>query len=324
MAAFLLKAEHGPSYVPPAATGLFGDVPAGDSFAPWIEQLYEEQVTGGCQAAPLLYCPERSQHARADGCLSRQVFQPRQLTDTNDGRTWGSDLGLQARQDVRNADAAAGRRLAALFLCAFGCAAMALAATSFKQPGFSQAVVFSGLTNPDGRPLPARRARDRHREERSHQALPQHLDQHLHPGRRPAHRSPQFLGPGPARRWPWTPTLRPTISSTCSTRSTRRSAAWRRPGDRATGAPIPARRRPVPRPTVASSAGRLSRLTATGSDWTASEHVLLNDWCQQFPSHSIGSLAFGADGYLYMSGGDGASFGNADWGQFGGTRALRP
>ena len=57
MAAFLLKAEHGPDFVPPAATGLFGDVPPSDAFAPWIEHLYAEQVTGGCQAAPLLYCP---------------------------------------------------------------------------------------------------------------------------------------------------------------------------------------------------------------------------------------------------------------------------
>ena len=57
MAAFLLKAEHGSAYLPPAPTGIFGDVPVGDSFAPWIEELYAEQVTGGCQAAPLLYCP---------------------------------------------------------------------------------------------------------------------------------------------------------------------------------------------------------------------------------------------------------------------------
>ncbi len=70
--------------------------------------------------------------------------------------------------------------------------------------------------------------------------------------------------------------------------------------------------------------GRLSRLTATGPDWTASEAPLINDWCQQFPSHSIGSLDFGADGYLYVSGGDGASFNNADWGQFGGTSGSPP
>jgi uncharacterized repeat protein (TIGR01451 family) len=70
--------------------------------------------------------------------------------------------------------------------------------------------------------------------------------------------------------------------------------------------------------------GRLTRLTATGSDWTSSESQLINDWCQQFPSHSIGSLDFGADGYLYVSGGDGASFTNADWGQYGGTSGSPP
>ena len=57
MAAFLLKAKYDSAYVPPPATGLFGDVPAGDPFTPWIEQLYAEGVTGGCQAVPLLYCP---------------------------------------------------------------------------------------------------------------------------------------------------------------------------------------------------------------------------------------------------------------------------
>jgi uncharacterized repeat protein (TIGR01451 family) len=65
--------------------------------------------------------------------------------------------------------------------------------------------------------------------------------------------------------------------------------------------------------------GRLSRLQAAGNTMTGSEQVLIEDWCQQFPSHSIGSLAFGADGALYVSGGDGASFNFADYGQSGGT-----
>ena len=50
---------------------------------------------------------------------------------------------------------------------------------------------------------------------------------------------------------------------------------------------------------------------------TGAEQVLIEDWCQQYPSHSVGSLAFGADGALYVSGGDGASFNFADWGQDG-------
>jgi len=66
--------------------------------------------------------------------------------------------------------------------------------------------------------------------------------------------------------------------------------------------------------------GRLSRLTADASGTTmVSEQVLINDWCQQFPSHSIGNLRFGPDSALYVSGGDGASFGNVDYGQYGDT-----
>ena len=70
--------------------------------------------------------------------------------------------------------------------------------------------------------------------------------------------------------------------------------------------------------------GRLSRFTVSGSTISGPEQVLIEDWCQQFPSHSIGSLAFGADGALYVSGGDGASFGVVDQGQLGGTLAGTP
>jgi glucose/arabinose dehydrogenase len=63
--------------------------------------------------------------------------------------------------------------------------------------------------------------------------------------------------------------------------------------------------------------GRLSRLQISGNVMTGTEQVLINDWCQQFPSHSLGTLLFGRDGYLYVSGGDGASFNNVDYGQYG-------
>ena len=62
---------------------------------------------------------------------------------------------------------------------------------------------------------------------------------------------------------------------------------------------------------------RLSRLQANGNVMTGSEQVLVEDWCQQFPSHSIGTVDFGPDGALYASGGDGASFNYADYGQTG-------
>ena len=63
--------------------------------------------------------------------------------------------------------------------------------------------------------------------------------------------------------------------------------------------------------------GRLSRLTADGDQAVGAEEVLVEGWCQQFSSHSVGDLQFGSDGALYASGGDGASFEAADYGQFG-------
>jgi PKD repeat protein len=50
---------------------------------------------------------------------------------------------------------------------------------------------------------------------------------------------------------------------------------------------------------------------------TGQEQVLIEDWCQQYPSHSVGSVEFGRDGALYASGGDGASFNFVDYGQDG-------
>ncbi len=66
--------------------------------------------------------------------------------------------------------------------------------------------------------------------------------------------------------------------------------------------------------------GRLVRIQLAGDVMTGSPKVLITDqWCQQFPSHSIGDLNFGPDGDLYASGGDGASWDFADYGQAGGS-----
>ena len=63
--------------------------------------------------------------------------------------------------------------------------------------------------------------------------------------------------------------------------------------------------------------GRLSRLQAAGNVMTGPEQVLVEDWCQQYPSHSVGTVEFGPEGALYASAGDGASFNFADYGQDG-------
>ena len=55
--------------------------------------------------------------------------------------------------------------------------------------------------------------------------------------------------------------------------------------------------------------GRISRVNVNNGQETV---LLGGKWCQQFPSHSIGGLAFAADGALYASAGDGASFNYAD------------
>ncbi|HEY2796843.1 MAG TPA: M12 family metallo-peptidase [Thermoanaerobaculia bacterium] len=57
MAVFLLKSLKGSSHVPPAASSVFSDVSNGNPFEPWIMELYNMGITGGCGTSPLRYCP---------------------------------------------------------------------------------------------------------------------------------------------------------------------------------------------------------------------------------------------------------------------------
>jgi glucose/arabinose dehydrogenase len=72
--------------------------------------------------------------------------------------------------------------------------------------------------------------------------------------------------------------------------------------------------------------GRVSRLKINPDDTqNGPEQVLLgNNWCQQFPSHSLGAIDFGPEGALYVSAGEGASFRLVDYGQKGGTLGAPP
>ena len=85
------------------------------------------------------------------------------------------------------------------------------------------------------------------------------------------------------------------------------------PRSGATAVPTP----PGPTTDGCVVSGRLSRLQANGNVMTGAEQVLVEDWCQQYPSHSVGTVEFGPEGALYASGGDGASFNFVDYGQDG-------
>jgi len=68
--------------------------------------------------------------------------------------------------------------------------------------------------------------------------------------------------------------------------------------------------------------GRLVWLTANGDHAVEEEgepkqETLIEDWCQQFSSHSIGDLQFDSEGNLYASGGDGDDANNVDYGELG-------
>jgi hypothetical protein len=71
---------------------------------------------------------------------------------------------------------------------------------------------------------------------------------------------------------------------------------WGTPGATSDGCPNP----PGATADGCVVSGRLSRLTAAGNSMVGSEQVLIEDWCQQYPSHSIGSLEFGPDGALWV------------------------
>jgi glucose/arabinose dehydrogenase/PKD repeat protein len=88
---------------------------------------------------------------------------------------------------------------------------------------------------------------------------------------------------------------------------------WGTPGVYSDPCPTP----PGPTADGCLVSARLSRLQAAGNVMTGAEQVLIEDWCQQYPSHSIGTVEFGRDGALYASGGDGASFNFVDYGQDG-------
>ena len=171
---------------------------------------------------------------------------------------------------------------------------------------------------PDRRALRRRRARVRRREERADQGLRQPLGHDADASSPTCGRTSTTSGIAACSGWrcdpnfPTTPYVYVLYTYDAGDRRHRsalghcagrpRTAARRRPGATADGCVV---------------SGRLSRLQAAGNVMTGTEQVLVEDWCQQYPSHSVGTVEFGPDGALYASAGDGASFNFADYGQDG-------
>jgi RHS repeat-associated protein len=60
MATLVVKGYKLSGWTPPSCQGIFTDVTCGGpyaGFAPYIETLYQDGVTGGCNASPLQFCP---------------------------------------------------------------------------------------------------------------------------------------------------------------------------------------------------------------------------------------------------------------------------
>ncbi len=73
-----------------------------------------------------------------------------------------------------------------------------------------------------------------------------------------------------------------------------------------------------------TTTAKVVRLTVVGMSTMTTPITLIHDqWCQQFATNTIGHVAVGPDGYLYVSSGEGSYEGAVDYGQFA-TPSLNP
>jgi uncharacterized protein (DUF1800 family) len=87
MAAFLLKIFHGTGYAPPAATGVFSDVPVSMPLAPWIEEMARLAITSGC--GPGMYCPSNAVTRGQMAVFLAKTFHRNEATRFLLQATWG-------------------------------------------------------------------------------------------------------------------------------------------------------------------------------------------------------------------------------------------
>lgn len=74
MAAFLVRAVRGGNFVPPAAIGVFSDVPPTNVFAPFVEELSRMGVTTGCGGTN--YCPDQLVTRGQMAAFLQRAFRP--------------------------------------------------------------------------------------------------------------------------------------------------------------------------------------------------------------------------------------------------------
>lgn len=74
MARYLVKAVRGGSYVPPAATGIFSDVPVSHPEAPYIEEVARMKITTG--TAPGIYSPSQIVTRGQMATFLQRTFRP--------------------------------------------------------------------------------------------------------------------------------------------------------------------------------------------------------------------------------------------------------
>ena len=209
----------------------------------------------------------------------------------------------------------------AFFLVASGLAQVSVTSQAQGAPtatGFSESVVFSGLTNPtalrfspDGRIFVAEKRGVIKVFDSLADPTPEvfaDLNANVH-----NYWDRGLLGMTLDPEFPANPYVYVLYTYDHELGSSSPAPRWGTPGVYSDPCPTP----PGPTADGCVVSGRLSRLTASGNTMTGSEQVLVEDWCQQYPSHSVGSVEFGRSGALYASAGDGASFNFVDWGQDG-------
>ena len=74
-----IEASHPGTCTTSDCSGIFDDVQFSNPFCPYIEKLYDIGIVSGCQATPLMYCPDNTTQRQAMAkfvCAGMQSANP--------------------------------------------------------------------------------------------------------------------------------------------------------------------------------------------------------------------------------------------------------